>query len=68
MWSVANVIGKGDLPVVRLSSTVHKAAVEIYLFGATVTSWTTSDGVENIFVSSLAQFNGIKAIRGGKIK
>jgi len=38
--------------------------VEIYLHGATVTSWKHS-GREQIFVSSKAVWNGVKAIRGG---
>lgn len=65
MWLLENAAGKGGLPVVRLSSTVNNAAAVIYLFGATLTSWTNKDGIENIFVSSLAKFDGCKAIRGG---
>lgn len=41
---------------------VHGA--EIYLFGATVTSFVHR-GEEQIFVSPLALFNGVKAVRGG---
>ena len=39
--------------------------VEIHLFGATITSWKTSNGQERLFVSSQAIMDGSKAIRGG---
>lgn len=65
MWLVANVAGINGLPVIRLHSTVSRASADIYLFGATLTSWADKNGVENIFVSSQAIFNGVKAIRGG---
>lgn len=66
-WIVETASGRGGLPVVRLSSTLNRAAVDVYLFGATLTSWTNKDGIENIFVSSLAKFDGCKAIRGGML-
>lgn len=65
MWLVANVAGINGLPMIRLHSTVSRASADIYLFGATLTSWADKNGVENIFVSSQAIFNGVKAIRGG---
>ncbi|KAI8918131.1 galactose mutarotase-like domain-containing protein [Entophlyctis helioformis] len=40
------------------------AAVEVYLWGATVTSWRYK-GVERLFLSSKAILDGTKAIRGG---
>ena len=66
MWFVTNVKGKDGLPLVRIHSGVSKASADIYLFGATVTSWADKTGTENIFVSSNAIFNGVKAIRGGE--
>jgi glucose-6-phosphate 1-epimerase len=41
------------------------ASAEVYLFGATLTSYKTPDGKERIFVSPGAIFDGKKAIRGG---
>ncbi|KAJ2808264.1 GPI inositol deacylase [Coemansia guatemalensis] len=41
-----------------------KSSVEIYLYGATVTSWK-SQGQERLFLSSQAKLDGSKAIRGG---
>jgi len=38
--------------------------VEVFLFGATVTSWI-SGGVERLYLSPNAVFNSAKAIRGG---
>lgn len=64
-WSIKDVHGVNDLPMIRMSSNQNKASVDIYLFGGTLTSWKNNEGRENIFVSSIAQFNGIKAIRGG---
>ncbi|EIW68037.1 hypothetical protein TREMEDRAFT_69533 [Tremella mesenterica DSM 1558] len=47
--------------VLRLASG---ATAEIYLFGATVTSWKV-EGKERLFVSSKSALDGSKAIRGG---
>jgi hypothetical protein len=66
MWFVTNVKGKNGLPLIRIHSGVSKASADIYLFGATVTSYADKTGNENIFVSSNAIFNGVKAIRGGE--
>lgn len=49
------VLAKGD---------GSESRVEIYLFGATVTSWVSSS-VERLFVGEKAVWNGEKAIRGG---
>ncbi|CAD6590031.1 MAG: hypothetical protein ASARMPRED_004532 [Alectoria sarmentosa] len=40
-------------------------SVEVLLFGATVLSWKTAKGKENLFVSSKAHLDGSKAVRGG---
>jgi hypothetical protein len=40
-------------------------SVKVHLYGATVTSWTTSDGEEQLFLSEKAVLDGSKAIRGG---
>lgn len=39
--------------------------VEILLFGATVISWKSANGKENLFLSSKAHLDGSKAVRGG---
>lgn len=56
--------GRGDLPrvCVRHSSG---AELEVYLWGATITSWRLSTGQDILFTSSEAVFDGKKAIRGG---
>lgn len=56
--------GQGGLEVVTLR---HKsgATAEVYLWGATVCSYKTPDGKEQIFCSPKAVFDGKKAIRGG---
>lgn len=56
--------GQGDLDTVVLRHA-SGASAEIYLLGATLTSYKTSDGKEQIFVSPGAIFDGKKAIRGG---
>ena len=40
-------------------------SIEVLLFGATVLSWKTATGKENLFVSSKAHLDGSKAVRGG---
>lgn len=39
--------------------------VEILLFGATIISWKSANGKENLFLSSKAHLDGSKAVRGG---
>ncbi|CAK7898458.1 glucose-6-phosphate 1-epimerase [[Candida] anglica] len=45
----------------------HKngSVVKILKYGATVTSWTTSDGKEQLWLSSAAKLDGSKPVRGG---
>ncbi|RMD40481.1 hypothetical protein DV735_g4656, partial [Chaetothyriales sp. CBS 134920] len=58
-------------PTVDLNNGVVTArlpsgdSVTIYLYGATVTSWKTSSGKEQLFVSSAVVLDGSKSIRGG---
>lgn len=40
-------------------------SVQVYLYGATVTSWKTSNGQERLFLSTAAALDGSKPIRGG---
>ncbi|KAL1304078.1 hypothetical protein AAFC00_000513 [Neodothiora populina] len=40
-------------------------SVEVLLYGATVTSWKSSQGRENLWLSSEADLTGKKAVRGG---
>ncbi|KAJ2611833.1 hypothetical protein H4S08_002973 [Coemansia sp. RSA 1365] len=62
--SVEKINGKdGSLERVVLKGQ-NKSSVEIYLYGATVTSWK-SRGQERLFLSSQAKLDGSKAIRGG---
>lgn len=39
--------------------------VEVLLHGATVTSWKSANGKENLFMSSKAVLDGSKPVRGG---
>ncbi|KIW12309.1 hypothetical protein PV08_09586 [Exophiala spinifera] len=58
-------------PVVDLSDNILTArlptgdSVTVYLYGATVTSWKTSNGKEQLFLSDAAVLDGSKPIRGG---
>jgi glucose-6-phosphate 1-epimerase len=56
--------GKGDLDTVVLRHC-SGASAQIYLLGATLCSYKTPNGKEQIFVSPGAIFDGKKAIRGG---
>ena len=39
--------------------------VEVLLYGATVISWKSANGKENLFVSEAAHLDGSKPVRGG---
>ncbi|EHY52146.1 hypothetical protein HRR83_003288 [Exophiala dermatitidis] len=58
-------------PIVDLKDNVLTArlpsgdSVTVYLYGATVTSWKTSNGEEQLFLSKAAVLDGSKPIRGG---
>jgi len=52
----------GNLNKVKISTTI--ASAEIYMYGATLTSWIV-EGQERIFLSPKAVLNGTSAIRGG---
>lgn len=58
------VPGRGGLPklVVKHSSG---AQLEVYLHGATVTSFQTPAGQEVLLLSRTAEFDGVRPIRGG---
>lgn len=56
--------GRGGLPHVQLRHS-SGATVEVYLHGATVTSYVSPVGQPLLFVSSEAVFDGVKPIRGG---
>lgn len=64
MWESEIKEGKNNLPLISLFNRNKEYSTDIYLHGATITSWKHK-GIEKIFVSSIAIFNGIKAIRGG---
>jgi len=40
-------------------------SVEVLLFGATVISWKSANGKDNLFLSPKAHLDGSKAVRGG---
>lgn len=40
-------------------------SVEVLLFGATVISWKSSNGTENLWLSKAAKLDGSKPVRGG---
>jgi hypothetical protein len=52
----------GDKVTARLPSG---ESVEILLHGATVTSWKSASGEENLWLSDKAILDGSKAVRGG---
>jgi len=58
-------------PTVSLEDNIVTARLpsgdscQVYLYGATVTSWKTSDNTERLFLSSAAALDGSKPIRGG---
>ena len=56
--------GAGGQPRLVVTSS-SGAALEVYLLGATATSFRTAAGQELLFRSSRAVFDGSKAIRGG---
>lgn len=56
--------GAGGMERVVLAHPSGSRA-EVYLHGAHVTSWRTADGVERLFLSQAARFDGRSAIRGG---
>ena len=62
--SVTFSSGRGNLPRVSLT---HKngSTAEVYLFGATVTSWTQPSGDEVLYVRPDAVFDKSKPIGGG---
>lgn len=64
MASAQISIGTGGLRKVTLRHA-SGASAEVYLWGATLTSYRDPTGKENIFVSPAAIFDGKKAIRGG---
>src|SRR5271163_4221153 len=61
---VAQIVsGNGGLPKVKITSAA--ASAEVYLHGAHLTSWIPAGGEEVLFLSSKAQYQDGKAIRGG---
>lgn len=50
---------------VNLELPKSQASAEVYLYGATVTSWKAAGGSERLFLSSRAALDGTAAIRGG---
>jgi glucose-6-phosphate 1-epimerase len=40
-------------------------SIEVLLHGATITSWKSANGTENLFLSDKAILDGTKAVRGG---
>lgn len=59
------MLGPGQGGQQRLLISAPTGAVEIYLHGTTMTSWVPRGGLEAIFTSRQAVFNGATAIREG---
>ena len=60
-----DIVGEGGSQKV-VASLPSGESVEVYLFGATVTSWKSNGGqTENLWVSEAADLTGNKPIRGG---
>jgi len=57
-------VGEGGLPKAVLINVVAGFKLEVYPYGAHITSWQTKHG-EHIFMSKKALFGNGKAIRGG---
>ena len=55
---------ENGLDAVKLTHSSGASAL-VYVYGAHLASWQTSDGEEQFFVSSTAEYGGGKAIRGG---
>mmetsp|Transcript_97883 Transcript_97883/g.272350 ORF Transcript_97883/g.272350 Transcript_97883/m.272350 type:complete len:295 (-) Transcript_97883:111-995(-) len=64
MTDAAPAKGKNDLDTVVLTHP-SGASAEVYLWGATLASYKSPSGKENIFVSPGAKFDEKAAIRGG---
>lgn len=56
--------GEGGLPKAVLTNPSTASKLEVYLYGAHISSWVTKNG-EHIFMSKKAIFANGKAIRGG---
>jgi glucose-6-phosphate 1-epimerase len=64
---------KSPQPIVDISPDNSKVtaklptgeSVEILLHGATVISWKSADGTENLWLSDAAKLDGSKPVRGG---
>jgi glucose-6-phosphate 1-epimerase len=70
--SAITVGTKAPQPIVDIvdNSTVTATlptgeSVTVLLHGATVTSWKSSDGTENLWLSDKAILDGSKPVRGG---
>jgi glucose-6-phosphate 1-epimerase len=62
--SKAEEITLHGLPAVRLTDA-SGASCDVLVYGAHVTTWKSADGVQNLYVSSKAEYGGGKAVRGG---
>ncbi|KAJ1460558.1 galactose mutarotase-like domain-containing protein [Pelagophyceae sp. CCMP2097] len=64
MSAIDRIAGSGGQPAVVLAH-VSGAKAEVYEHGATVTKYATSNGVNVLWLSSTAIYNGAKGLRGG---
>jgi glucose-6-phosphate 1-epimerase len=64
IWNVNTITNDFDLKKLKIVSPDEQVSCEVYLFGATVTSYIVNNE-EKLFLSSKAILNGSKAIRGG---
>jgi glucose-6-phosphate 1-epimerase len=69
--AITSSLQKGPQPVVDVHDTRVIAklptgeSVEVLLFGATVISWKSANGTENLWLSNAAKLDGSKPVRGG---
>jgi glucose-6-phosphate 1-epimerase len=55
-----------DVDADKITATLPSGeSVTVLLFGATVISWKSANGVENLWLSSKADLTGKKPVRGG---
>ena len=70
---IQSPVTKSPQPVVDISPDNSRViarlprgdSVEVLFYGATVISWKSSNGAENLWLSEAAKLDGSKPVRGG---
>jgi len=57
--------GNSNMDTITIQHQGSGMSAEVYLFGATLTSWKLRSGNNIFFVSQVAQYDNVKPIRGG---